>query len=120
MLKTGIHLDSRHLDHGYTYGWGRYQREQIGYPDRPHMVEHLHSSIQFYAPTYLRPYHWREMVPGCSVAIQTRSGVLLLRFFQPPEYGRISNRLSLMQALDDIEREQKDGLVVELLPGEVM
>ncbi|KAF8872171.1 hypothetical protein CPB84DRAFT_1753691 [Gymnopilus junonius] len=70
--------------------------------------------------TFFRPYHWREMVPGCSVAIQTRSGILILRVFRPPDSTNISERLTLLEAFTAMEDTKDTCLVIELLPGEMI
>ncbi|KAF8868612.1 hypothetical protein CPB84DRAFT_1857350 [Gymnopilus junonius] len=115
-----LYFLSEHLDHGYLYGWGSFIVGQGNQPDWPYAAERLHSSLQCYPATFFRPYHWREMVPGCSVAIQTRSGILILRVFRPPDSTNISERLTLLEAFTAMEDTKDTCLVIELLPGEMI
>lgn len=110
----------RHLDHGYKFGWGTYTPGQDGPPDRPHTVERLHFSLQMYPATFLRPHYWREMVPGCSVAIHVRNGMLLLRIFVPPDMGLVDDRQSYFTMSDMQEEGGTDCVVAELYVGDMM
>lgn len=113
-------LLTRHLDHGYMYGWNAYMPAPGGPVDRPYPVEVMHSSLQCYPPLFLRPHHWREIVPGCSTAIHVRTGMLVLRIFHPPAPEYIRDRYDYFQASDAIERNKSTCFLVELFPGEMM
>ncbi len=111
---------TRHLDHGYSIGWGCHGPGDDWPPTRPHTVERLHCSMQCYSPMVLRPYHWREMSPGCSVAIHVRTGMIILRIFFPLPSELILDRKAYMQEFDEMEKTELTCRVVELLPGEMM
>lgn len=113
-------MTSRHLDHGYMFAWASYMPKENAVPDRPHLVDRMHASVQCYPAMYLRPYHWREMVPGTSVAVHVRSGVLILRLFFPPDHERINDRAEYFAQHDAMERDRSTCSIVEVLPGELM
>ncbi|KAF8954508.1 hypothetical protein BDZ97DRAFT_1928166 [Flammula alnicola] len=98
-------LFTEHLDHGSMFGWGHYGPGQDNPPDRPHMVERLHSSVQFYPATYLRPHYWRDMVPG---------------IFRAPEDLEIKSRTCLFEAISSARADKSLCLVIEILPGDMM
>ena len=120
MKENNIERVYRHLDHGYKFGWGTYTPGQDSSPDLPCTVERLHFSCQIYPETFLRPYHWREMVPGCSAAIHVRSGMLLLRVFTPPDTGLVEDRTSYFTTSDLHEENETGCVVVELYTGDIM
>jgi len=89
-------------------------------PDRSHTLERMHASLQCYPSTFLRPHHWREMVPGTSVAIHVRSGLLILRLFFPPNPDRMNDRHDYFTECEEMERTKSTCSVVEILRGELM
>ncbi|KJA23648.1 hypothetical protein HYPSUDRAFT_201093 [Hypholoma sublateritium FD-334 SS-4] len=115
-----IPLFVEHLDHGYWFGWGRQEPDSDWPPTRTHTVERLHASVQFYSSTLLRPRHWRELAPGCSVAIQVRAGIVVLRVFFPPPVELVKDRASHSCAFDEMEESKLTSRVIELLPGETI
>lgn len=80
----------------------------------------MHASLQCYPSTFLRPHHWREMVPGTSVAIHVRAGLLILRIFCPPNPELMNDRHDYFMACDEVERNKSTCLIVELVPGQLM
>ena len=113
-------LRCRHLDHGYTLGWGSSVSGLDNPVDRPHLVESLHLSLQYYPPKYFSPGHLREMVPGTCVAIHVHAGQLALRVFRLPAAELIKSRVEYFMAANRSENDTMLRAVVHLDPGEMM
>jgi hypothetical protein len=110
----------RHLDDGYMFGWGSYIPGDDAPSERPRALERMHASLQCYPSTFLRPHHWREMVPGTCVAIHVRSGLLILRLFFPPNSEDINDRHDYFTQSEETERTQSTCSVMEVMCGELV
>ena len=110
----------RHLDHGYTLGWGANVAGLDNPVDRPHLVESLHASLQYYPPKYFRPSSLREIVPGACVAVHVQAGRLALRIFRLPAPELIKSRVEYFMAAQRSENDKALRKVVNLGPGEMM
>ncbi len=110
----------RHLDHRYTLGWGANVVGLDNPVDRPHFVESLHASLQYYPPKYFRPTHLRDMVPGTCVAIHVQAGQLALHIFRLPAPELIKSHVEYFMAAHRSENDKMPREVVNLGPGEMM
>lgn len=88
--------------------------------DRAHEADLMHSSVQFYPATFLRPYHWRESAPGHSVAIRVRAGHLVLRLFLHPAPDSVHNREDYFSSCDEREADKSGCVVTEVAVGQMM
>ena len=88
--------------------------------DRWHEADLMHSSIQIYHSTFVRPYHWRGSAPGCSTAIRVRSGQLVLRLFNYPAPVSFSSRAEYFSECAKREADTSLCVIVEVTVGEIM
>lgn len=88
--------------------------------DRFREADLMHSSLQIYHSTFLRPYHWRESAPGHSTAIRVRSGQLVLRLFNYPAPVSVSSRTEYFSECTKREADTSLCVVVEVTVGEIM
>lgn len=110
----------RHLDHGYGIGWGFNTPGVEGPTNRPHLIERLHASLQYYPPKYIRPSHLREMAAGSCVAIQVHAGTLALRIFRLPAPELVESRIEYFLAARQNESNTSLCTIIKLRPGEMM